>query len=80
MNIVDRVNRIFPDVGIAELAKWTDSGRDYAGSLDKLPAGEREAVAQLFACYGLARCTDDKRIYRRGIDAVIAPWYRGARP
>lgn len=80
MNIADRLHRVFPEVYWVELDRWIDAGRDYAAQLDKLPRAEREAVAQLFACYGLTRCAGDKRAYRRGIDCVIAPWYPGAQP
>jgi hypothetical protein len=80
MNIGDRLHRLFPEIHRGELDKWIAAGRDYAAGLDKLPGAEREAVAQLFACYGLSRCIGDKRAYRRSIDVVIAPWYRGAKP
>jgi hypothetical protein len=78
MNIVERLHKLFPDVYRVELDQWITAGRDYANRLDKLPPAEREAVAQLFASYGLSRSRDDKRAYRAGIDAVIAPWYKGA--
>jgi len=75
MNITDSLQMMFPEVYRVELDKWVTGGRDYAARLDKLPDPEREAVAQLFACYGLTHSLCDKRAYRRCIDVVIAPWY-----
>lgn len=80
MKIADRLHQLFPDVYGVELDRWIAAGRDYAARLDKLPNAEREAVAQMFASYGLSRSASDKRAYRRSIDLVIAPWYRGAQP
>lgn len=77
--IAHRLHRLFPDVYPAELDQWIAAGTEYADNLAKLPVPEREAVVQLFASYGLTRSMRDKRAYRRSIDAVIAPWYLGAR-
>lgn len=77
MDIHDRIRTIFPRVMPGEIERWVVAGREYADRLDKLPTNERESVTQLFACYGLTREPCYKASFRRGIDAVIRPFYPG---
>jgi hypothetical protein len=78
MDIQDRIRTLFPHALPAEIERWVKAGREYADRLDMLPANERESVAQLFACYGMTPETHYKRAFRKGIDAVIRPWYPAA--
>ena len=75
MNIIEHLQSLFPDAYEVELERWAAGGREYAAKLDKLPAPEQEAVAQLFACHGMSRSAEDRRAYRAAIDVVIKPWY-----
>lgn len=78
MDIQDRIRLLLPHAPATEIARWVEGGIAYADRLDKLPAREREAVAQLFALYGLVPNDHYKRVYRRNIDTLIQPWYSGA--
>lgn len=78
INIQDRLRASFPHVIASELERWIVAGREYADRLDKLPASEREAVAQLFCAFGLSRDPHARRAIRRSIDVVIRPWYSEA--
>lgn len=77
MDIRDRIRIILPNAPAAEIERWVEGGVTYANRLDKLPAREREAVAALFALYGLAADDHYKRIYRSNIDTLCRPFYSG---
>lgn len=77
--IETRLLRLNPQLPDTEITRWADGGRTYADRLDRLPAVEREAVAFLFACFGLAVEQSDKKRIMGGIDMVCAPYYKGAR-
>lgn len=76
-DIHDRIRIILPHAATAEIARWVEGGVAYADRLDKLPAREREAVAQLFALHGLVPDNHYKSIYRRNIDTLCRPFYSG---
>lgn len=75
MDIHDRIRTLVPHASVAEIERWVEGGVDYADRLDRLPAREREAVAQLFALYGLSPNDHYKRVYRRNIDTLCQPFY-----
>lgn len=77
IDIHDRIRIIIPHASTAEIARWVKGGIAYANRLDKLPAREREAVAALFALYGL--CPDHyKKVYRANISTLCKPFYPAA--
>lgn len=78
MDMAKRLDALFPGYFKAEIDQWIKAGREYADRLDKLPHADREAVAQLFAAYGLSKEPRYKQAFRAGIDVVIAPFYPGA--
>ncbi|MEG3791073.1 hypothetical protein V1318_13165 [Lysobacter sp. CCNWLW3] len=77
MDIHGRIRIIVPRASTADICRWVEGGIAYADRLDKLPSREREAVAQLFALYGLVANDHYKRIYRRNIDTLCRPFYPG---
>lgn len=77
METNDRIRMIYPRAPDAEIGRWLEGGVAYANRLDKLPAREREAVAVLFALYGLAPNEHYKRIYKQNIDTLCRPFYAG---
>lgn len=77
MNIHDRIRILLPHAPHSEIERWVVGGVAYADGLEKLPAREREAVAQLFALYGLVPDEHYRRIYRRNIDTLCRPFYSG---
>jgi len=78
MQIHDRIRTVFPHAPASEIDRWIAGGRDYAAKLDRLPAQEREAVCQFFACYGLTIEDHYRRAMRRAIDVTIRPFYPAA--
>ena len=74
-----RLLRLNPRLPHAEIVRWAAGGREYADRLDRLPTVERDAVAFLFASYGLAAEVSNKQMIRDAIDMVCAPYYEGAR-
>lgn len=78
MDIHDRIRTVFPHAPASEIDRWIAGGRDYAAKLDLLPVQEREAVCQLFACYGLTTEDHYRRAMRRAIDVTIRAFYPAA--
>ncbi|KAF1728295.1 hypothetical protein CSC76_05890 [Pseudoxanthomonas mexicana] len=77
MDIHERIRLLLPHAPDAEIARWVEGGVAYADRLERLPAREREAVAQLFALYGLVPDAYYKEIYRRNIDTLCRAFYPG---
>jgi len=77
MDIHNRIRILLPHAQAGEIARWVEGGIAYADRLDKLPTREREAVATLFALYGLVPNDHYRRIYRRNINTLCRPFYPG---
>lgn len=75
MKMCSRISAVIPQANPSEISRWIEGGIAYADRLAKLPAREREAVAQLFALYGLAPDAHYRILYRQAIDVLIAPFY-----
>lgn len=79
MDIRARLLSLNPRLPHTDLDRAIAGGVRYADQFDKLPQHDRDNVSFLFAAYALAQSTHYQALIRRGIDAVLAPWYPGAR-
>lgn len=78
MDIHDRLLSLNPHLTRASVQRHIEGGERYVAQFDRLPPHDRENVVFFFAAYSLTDSQHYKTQIRRGIDAVLAPWYTGA--
>lgn len=79
MEMKARLLALNPRLPHDSVQRGIEGGERYVAQFDRLPAHDREVVVFYFAAYTMAESQHARFQIRRGIDAVLAPYYPGAR-